>query len=276
MEDLDFLLNYTEDLKIEIEKLPFERDDIRIVYFTYYFDVVYNLYISKSMRELSSQISRRNISITKELLEQSDKHIQRLIEAADLEVLIKSFNNNINRSFFLDAFSSFEVCLNVLVEAIISPDEIDHVLRYSLNEVSQILKMADLSDSAQKKLEKLLVKNHVTHVPYIRKIELLFKYAGKRYDGDVKNDREFLNFLSKLRNTIHTQWVYFGKDYDYLFKDNAHFIFKNGKQVIWTSPYDDGGAMLFIDIFDRLKEIWKKFIFGISFENPIPIYDEGV
>ena len=275
MEDLDFLLKYSEDLKVEIDKLPFHRDDIRTIYFTFYYDLVYNLYISKSLYELSLYISKGGIMFPESILE-FEKHIQRLIEISKFEVLTRSFNNNINRSFFFDAFSSFEVCLNVFCGSIFKADEIDHLLKHSLNEVDHILKNIEVNESIQGKLNKLLLKTHLTHVPFIRKIETLFKYCKSEYHGNINDDREFLIFLSKLRNTIHTQWVYFGNSYEYFYDQDTHFVFQNGKQVVWTNPYDDGGARLFVKMFDRLKGIWKNFIFGISFDNFIPFYDENV
>ena len=101
---------------------------------------------------------------------------------------------------------------------------------------------------------------------------MLFKYCNE-YPGSKDEDRDFLNFLSKFRNTIHANFVYFGKDYEYFFENEAHFIFENSKQVIWTNPYNDDGSILMIYILDKLKKIWKKLINGISFDKLIEFYE---
>lgn len=47
---------------------------------------------------------------------------------------------------------------------------------------------------------------------------------------------------------MHSNFIYFGQDYEYRF-GQAHFLFKNNKQVVWSDPFDENdihGVKLYI------------------------------
>lgn len=275
MDDLDSLLAYTDDIKSEINNLPFHEDDVRKIYLSFYYDLVYNLYIGKSMYMLSSYILNGKIIFSSESKD-FDKHAPRLIKVTRFDTLTRSYYNNLNRRFFTDCFSNFEVCITIFCNALVNEEEGSNLLSHSFNEVMKILKSTSIDEETERKLSKLLIKNHLTHVPFVRKLDFLFKLCKKNYSGLIQDDREFLNFISKFRNTIHANWVYFGTDYEYFFNNGAHFIFENAKQVVWSNPYEDNGSMLLIDMSRYLNDIWRNLISGITHENLIEFYEADI
>jgi hypothetical protein len=227
------------------------------------------------MYKLSSYILGGGLVFSSDIKD-FDSHNQRLIEISRFDALKRSYSNNLNRGFFIWSFSNFEVCVTIFCNAVLSDEKIEHLLNHSLNEITAILKNIPIDEKILLNLNKNLRKSHLTHVPLIRKIDMLLKACGNQYFGDKNDDREFLVFLSRFRNTVHSNWVYFGKDYEYFLFNGAHFIFRNGMQTVWSNPYNDDGTRIFIDIFDCVKEIWRKLISNISHDGLIEFYQGDI
>jgi len=269
MEDVDFLLNWTEDLKKEIKDLKFERDDIRKDFFKLFYDSTYSYYLGYVSYALSSSIIKGNVAF-KENLSSFKVHLDRLIEISQLPVLTKSYKNSLNRNLNIETWSIFELCVTTFCGALCDADELNKLLSYNFNDTQKILKESTIDDANLEKLKQKLIVEHLTHVPIQRKVDFLFKKAPNYY-RDSKKDREFLVFYGKLRNTIHSNYIYHGKNYEYKFGE-AHFLFDKEKLVKWTDPFAPS-PKLYIYLSTQLKEIWKTLALSIKHEEKIEYPD---
>jgi hypothetical protein len=265
MNETDFILKWTEDLKSEISRLEFSEDDIRKNFFGLLHDATYSYYLGYVSYNISLFINQGQIGYDANI-SYYKTHFDRLAEISKLPILKKDHLNSLNRSLNIDSWSIFELCTTTFCFSLCDQAEMEKLLSHQYAEVAKILKNNHLNTEEIDKLKKQLIKEHLTHVPINRKTDFLFKKAVNYY-RDVKKDKEFLIFFGKLRNTIHTNYIYYGKDYEYKF-GNAHFKFENGMLVKWIDPFEPS-PKLFFYLVGELKEIWKTLITVIKFENTI-------
>ncbi|TWJ03338.1 hypothetical protein JN11_00876 [Mucilaginibacter frigoritolerans] len=269
MEDVDTLLKWTDDLKKEISQLSFQENDIRRDFYGLLFDVTYNSYISFAGQKLFESIKDGDV-ILSDKLSISDKHVERLMEASIFPIRSRSQRNYLNRHLLIDAWSNFELCTTFFVEAICKDDELENLLGHHFRDIYKCISKSNLNENERENLLKLTRKTHLTHVPITRKTDFLFKRAINYY-RDAQKDKEFLIFLGRFRNTIHTNFIYYGKDFEYRF-GHAHFKFENSKLVKWIDPFEPSPKLYFY-LLGQLKDIWTVFVNAINHDSLIPYPD---
>lgn len=275
MNETDFILKWTEDLKSEISTLNFQENDMRKDFFGLLHDVSFCYYLGYISYNISKFINQGQVEI-KEKVSNYQVHIDRLAEISNHPLLSAGHFNSLNRNLIIDSWSAFELCITTFSSALCEPLELEKLLSHQYSEIIRILRHTNISENELKKLKKHLIKEHMTHVPINRKIDLLFIKA-ENYYRDKKKDKEFLLFYGKLRNTMHTNFIYYGNYYEYKF-GNAHFKFENGKLVKWIDPFRPKiGSLppyvespkLYFYLLGELKEIWKTLITSTKFEDVI-------
>ncbi|MDB5091195.1 MAG: hypothetical protein JWR09_5189 [Mucilaginibacter sp.] len=269
MQDADLLLEWTDKLKAEIGDLPFNKDDIRLDFFGMVYDAAYNYYRGFIGFKLSQFIKDGQIAFGNQLSE-FDKHVKRLMETSMYPMLTKSQMNYLNRHLLIDAWSTFELCTTTFVNAICTDDERDKMLNHHYRDICKNTTKSQISEEDDHKLFSLTNKSHLTHVPITRKTDFLFNKAANYY-RDAKQDKEFLIFLGKWRNTMHTNYIYYGKHYEYYYGD-VHFIFENEKIVKWYDPFEPSPKLYFY-LIGNLKDIWVVLINSIKYDEIIPYPD---
>lgn len=267
--EADFLLEWTESLKVEINELPFKENDIRKDFFGLLYDIGYSFYRCYLLLDFAHFINQKQIAFH-EAIEGYDKHVDRLRETTMHPTLLQGHTNSLNRNLLISAWSNFELCTTVLCDAIASEEEREKLLSHQYRDTLKALKNSTIDENDREKLKKVAMKHHLTHVPIVRKTDFLFTKAN-HYGGNLEQDKEFLKFLGKLRNTVHTNFIYYGKDYEYKF-GQAHFVFRDQQLVVWADPFD-GTPRLFFHFMTRLKEIWKSIITAINHPDLIPYPD---
>lgn len=185
-------------------------------------------------------------------------------------LLAKSQMNYFNRNLLIDTWSTFELCVTIFSGALCSEKEYQKMLTHHYRDICKTLANTQINEIDAERLFELTKKNHLTHVPITRKTDFLFTKASNYY-RDVNKDKDFLIFLGKWRNTMHTNFIYYGKNYEYRFGD-AHFIFENGKILKWIDPFEPSPKLYFY-LVGNLKDIWATLIASIKYEDLIPYPD---
>lgn len=265
MKESNFILQWTEDIKTEINGLPFDSDDIRKDYFGLLYDIAYSYYRGYILLDFADFINKGKILFDQSIYSYKT-HVDRVAETPKHPVLTAGYFNSLNRNLLIGAWSNFELCVTTLCAAISDNNELEKMLTFQFRDTVKQLKNSDIDPRDLEKLKKLTIKEHLTHVPINRKSDFLFKKA-KHYSRDLSEDKEFLKFMGKFRNTIHTNFIYYGKDYEYRF-GQAHFVFKDKKIVKWADPFK-GTPRLFFHLMTFLKEIWKEIILTIDHKEII-------
>jgi hypothetical protein len=262
MTDNDYILKWTEELKAEIKLSEFANQDIRKDFLKLIYDNAYSYYRASIVFDLANFIIRGKILFNNELSFYIE-HFKRFADTANKELLQRAHLHYLNRSLLFDCWSAFELCVTTFCSGIVSTEKLEKLLSYQYNDVIKELRVTSLEPAVLQRLQKLLKKEHLTHVPIVRKTDFLFS-STKNYPRNKEADKAFLIFYGKFRNTTHTNFIYYGKDYEYYF-NGIHFIFQDSKIVKWN----DQSFKTFFQLVTELKEIWKALSSSIDFKEVI-------
>lgn len=270
--ELNFMQKWIDDLKITIAKLEFEEEDIRKDYFYTSHTNVNHYYLAYMNIVNSFMIKNKHYVIDKSLERKFGSHLDRLSNLSRDQTHCDAHFNTINQRVFVMAWSLFELSISTFYKAIVDDKELE---RQNNELYKNVLKNATIKEGAEEKLKKLLLKTSLHEIPIGRKYNYLFKIV-RGYSRNIKKDKEFLIFFGKMRNTIHSNFIYYGSDFTYRFGD-AEFLFKNEKQVTWSDPFRDGKLIpsveLYFHLIGQLNEIVHALFKYIKFDSKIPYPD---
>lgn len=173
--------------------------------------------------------------------------------------------NILNSFLIINSWSNFELFITLFCLCVLDSNEIDELQNLDYTRVKKIFKDFSICPEAEEKLTKLK-KNHIAHVPINNKFGKVLKKVNPYPEGrNIKDDKEFLEFFGKLRNCIHSNYIYYGlKDYDFTY-NNETFSFKPGK-LVSQSTYTE---RTIFDLTVNLKEIFFVFAENIPFDKEI-------
>ncbi|MDR6373038.1 hypothetical protein J2795_004226 [Chryseobacterium bernardetii] len=264
---LDQLLDYTDSIKVQIKKLDYHKDDVRHGFFGLYYSSIYDYYIGNVFFQVAKYIARGQIQFAENIYG-FRVHAQRLYEVQKYPLLVQGYNGNLNRNILLNVWTSFETSVSLIFEKIITEDDI---LKIILKLNTKIVKaIENINDIDKEIIIDTLVKT--SFIPINRKFNYIIQYKKENYLGDLEDERNFLDFVIKLRNCIiHSNGVYYGKDFYYRFNDEE-FLFKN-KEILIQRGSDRGDVYLKISI--KLKEIFENLIHCVKDIKYIEYPDDG-
>lgn len=263
MENLDFLLNQILETNTLASNIPFDLADIRRSYFGFHESLLRNYYRGFCYVAIDADIKAGNIILGEN--SQFFKHIFDKKKSPNFHE--QSYLHNLNRRVYLDSWSNFETCITVLVNGLISDNERKNLLNYKVSGIIAALKKSDVNVTKDQ-IKDQFIEDHLTHVPIVRKLDILYKKLEKGYSRNIQDDREFLKFFGKLRNTMHSNFIYYGNSYEYRF-GHAHFIFENEQIVKWLDPFE-GTPKLQVYLVNNLMKIWREIISKIKHPEIIP------
>lgn len=263
LENSDFIVNWVEALQTEMDEIPFVEDDIRMDFFGMLKDTAYCYYRSYLLYEVSELINNGQLDFG-QLKE--NNHIKAIEALSKNSISNLSHFNSLNRNFLIDAWSTFEICVNTFCLGICDQKQIESLLSWKFRDIKKVLPKEKISEHELEKLSSKLVAGHLTHVPIVRKTDVLFKKVSG-YSRDIEKDKEFLLFFGRIRNTMHSNFIYHGKSFDYQF-GHALFKFEDGEMVKWSDPFESTPKLYFY-LVGNLKSIWKAIIEAIKFDEMI-------
>tara|TARA_R110002020_G_scaffold433490_1_gene643568 strand:- start:304 stop:1119 length:816 start_codon:yes stop_codon:yes gene_type:complete len=263
LKNSDFILDWTDKLKSEMNEIPFVEDDIRKDFFGMLTDTAYCYYRSYLLYEISDLINSGKLDFGEF---KDNIHVKAIEALSKNSKSNQSHFNSLNRNFIIDAWSTFEICVNTFCKEICNENEIEHLLNWKFRDVKKVLPKEKLNDNELEKLSSKLGAGHLTHVPIVRKTDIIFKKVNG-YSRDIEEDKKFLLFFGRFRNTMHSNFIYYGKSFDYKF-GHALFKFEDGDMVKWYDPFESTPKLYFY-LVGNLKNIWKAMIEAIKFDGMI-------
>lgn len=267
MKSSDFISDWIKNLRLEAGSLTLQEDDVRLSFFALINDIAHCYYRNYLLVEISTLINQKKIRYDSI---KDNKHLKIIEALIKNERSYASHFNSMNRQLLVDSWSTFELCLNTFSEAILDKQAINKLLNSRFRDIINKEIKDTLSDEIIEKFRMTLAYDNLTHVSITRKIDAIFKMT-KGYRRDVKNDKAFLLFYLKFRNSMHGNYIYRGNDFRYEFGD-AKFEFADGKQIIWNDPFH-GTPELFFYLMGNLASIWKEIISANPFEGGIDYPD---
>lgn len=263
MKNSDFIIEWVKDLKQEMQQLQFKEDDVRLDFFGLINDSAYCYYRSYLLFEISALTNQQKLDFGPL---KNNEHIKAIEALSKKSMSNVSHFNSLNRNLILDVWSTFEICINTFCDGIIDKKEKEKLLDWKYRDIIKSLPKNKFTDLQLEKLKSKLQTKHLTHVPIVRKTDFIFKQVVG-YSRNIEEDKEFLSFFGQLRNTMHSNYIYYGKSFEYSF-GNAKFKFEDGKTVKWYDPFNPTPKLYFY-LMGNLKNIWKALIISIKFDSVI-------
>ena len=250
-------------------------DDIRADFFGMLYDHLNNYYKGYLTAELARNFQNKNLLASPEFSQANAHHLKAFIEIDTVKLFNTSFISNLNRRFIIDTWSTFELSINLVAVAVLDKATIDSLLDFETRDILEILKKDKFEPILSlEKLKKRFDRESLTHIPINRKYHKILESIKNCYKRNAKADEEFLIFYGKLRNTMHFNFIYYGKDYDYTFKGNL-FKFRDGKITLYQNKFDPA-TDLYFSLFNEIKEIFYNITCCINPANPILYPDTGI
>ena len=162
---------------------------------------------------------------------------------------LKGYVSYHNRNLIISSWSIFELLITTLCDFILDEKTKEELLSHDLSEIKKAFNIEGVGSA-----DKKFIKKHLAHVPIPRKCDAIYKQIHTNYSRKAKEDKRFLRFAGDFRNTIHSNFIYYGSlnnKYDF---DDVEFIFEKNK-VVRYSDSDEIGPTLYIKLIARLKDI---------------------
>ena len=243
-------INKTQAVGFELLKNGMNPKDVRFSFYEL-FQNLYNFYYRIYLNQDSRSFKEASDKIYKNIQGQDDK--------SDKLNMIANANSNL----IISTWSIFELCISQICKALLDKDSISKLLKSNYNRIMKVLK-----DSVELGIKDKLLKNHQTkfieHVSINLKMDKIFSLM--KYEN-YKRDKEFLLFYGKLRNSIHSNYVYYGNPYKYNFKDHE-FIFTPNRPIK-QKPINWEQDLTIFYLTVELKEVYSRIINNFNYQELI-------
>jgi len=268
-------IKYTDkeiDNLIKLSKrLTYTDYDIRKDHYLYSIDIL------KSYQRGVTTFEISKLSIEEKLSERTKddilrKYINEYGQISTVEKINFSHRNQINRSLIIDTWSLFEFSVTTICNSVLSSPELDSLYNERYEEIIKLIGQQAITIEVREKLKKKFTEKHLTHVPITRKCDKLFKYCSS-YNRNINDDKKFLQFYGKLRNTMHSAYIYYGNNFEYVF-DDIWTVFENGKPVYHRQPV---GLKFDFDLAIELSKVFTSIVTSIDYSGKItyPTMDDS-
>lgn len=261
----EYVLEKIKSLGEEIEAQNYHKDDVR----NYFYGMLQTTLVSYArgylFLELSRNVKNNELLFPKDLISfrQYD-----LIKKTALEFKNEvSYLSHHHQNLLIGSWSIFELLITILCESLLETNIKQTLLTHKFDDVVKKLKIPDDPEIRAKFSEKKL-----THVPITRKYSELFKLFKGKYSRNESTDKQFLEFYRDLRNTIHTNYIFFGSaPKEFKFKEITFNFVPN--EVIKYGDPAPLSPKLYIELIIELKDITTAILESINHKELIPYPD---
>ncbi len=232
----------------------FGSNDIRSSFIDGYFEILKNYYFGYfQFDEIDT------LNIYQEIYQDYN------IVQDDLEPHIQNQKQGHNINLIVNCWSNFELFITLFCYSVLPENQVTELLELDYRKIKKIISEYSTKPGTESKLKKL-IKNHLSHVSNNRKygkiLKLISSYPEER---DKSFDIEFLDFFSRLRNCMHSNFIYYGaKDKEFRFQ-GERFRFEYQKPVS-QNPWRE---ITTFELTLYLKQIFQLIVEDISHDGLI-------
>lgn len=187
---------------------------------------------------------------------------------AEIPVQLQTNRNALNSFFIVQSWANFELLITLMSEQVFDEDRKLELFSKEYDRVLSVLKENAPTDEEKHQL-KFLIKSHMAHVPMSVKCGALLKHISNYPTGRSKPaDLEFLNFYGRVRNCVHSNYIYFGNG-------ESEFDFQGDLfRFVPNHPISQQRADSFLKMSIELRHLAQALIESIPFANEI--YDPSI
>lgn len=226
-DELDQILKELEQLHKLRKNCKYNHSDVRCAFLDRMFGILDNYYKSLSLMVYLSHKDPEHKTFPYERLR---LHLLNLEKIGLDQDGFDSYYHLVQRTVLIDSWSCFEDSLSIVADAVLPVTVLDEYKNERFEAAMKILNGISIPEKTIEKLKSLLEEKHL---PVVKKSNKLFKEYKSKYQGKLKDDQELLDFYRVYRNTLHSNFIYHGKNFDFNF---------NGKTIKFVdkdSVYDN-------------------------------------
>ncbi len=262
---LDRIHNLIVAIEDRAKRTSYPENDLRKTFFLKIVECLNSFYYGNLAVEMAALTKEGKLRMPSDSTPEDLKHPNLLISLSK-RPWIGSFKSSLNRHLLVDTWTAFEICVTGIIHNLFTPDHSVLMQQYQYNDVVRILRKnsTPIDETVLEKLSKTLIQSHV---PINRKIDTIFKKIRNDYSRDVKEDKAFLGFYGKFRNSMHNNFIYSGTDYQYEWR-GVKFQFWNNK-ILWFSCPEGEFPLLMLFLVDELTVIYEAIAQAIQYSGTI-------
>lgn len=243
-------IDKTQSIAIELIKNGIDQKDVRVAFF----ELFQNLYIV---------LYRVYSYIDSEQFKKDSEQIYFYIQGKDDKKDKINLIANLNYNLIIDTWSTFELCISQICKKILPPESNDKLLKSNFNRTMKIIKTGLSSELIEDLLLNQKLK-YIEHVSINLKTDQIFNIA--QYQA-FQLDKKFLLFYGKCRNSIHSNYVYYGKPFSFKFK-GVTFTFEPEKPIK-QEPVNWEQDLSIFYLTVELREIYFRIISNFKYDGLI-------
>lgn len=227
LEQKDAMNDLLERLNLNMKSFEgFGKGDIRHDYFEFMYNLImdYNYNTKNFFLRFFTECAENRT--TEDLNTLTEEDLTREFEPKIFRYM--SITRNLQRSLIVEAWSMFEFAITTIFEQHCR-EEKDSLRKKKYSKLFKKILKRYFSENIDEAVEKLTDELD-PFIPTMIKVRKIFKKHGKEYK-ERDEDFEFLEFFGRLRNGIHNNFLYKGKNIkDVEFEGNV-FKFQDGEFI---------------------------------------------
>lgn len=248
-EFLNKTLNVIKSVEGNASSLGLQKGDIRSGFFLKVIRCINSFYFNYTVLLTTLLISTvKRLELPPGVNPEYHQHINNLIACLSQDKWRDNYKRNTNRNLIVDVWTNFEFCISAILRHLVEENELS-VKTKAVRVLENNLMKRGKHSTIKTKIDALYT---IVHYPSIRRVEA---------------DKEFLLFFAKIRNSMHNNFIYYGEDYEYVFK-NTRVVFRNDKHL-WFSASLDEIRFFLLDMVVELTSIFKVIITHISCSHAV-------
>lgn len=236
----------------QLEK-GFNQNDVRVAFFEILYDTYKNLYRVLVYSE-SKQFEIDSLNLNTGL----NRDIERF-----------NWKSYFHYCFIIKCWSNFESCINQICKEkeVLNIDIFVKLKETEYLRIIEELRTLEIPEDVNNNLYIRFYRENIEQVSINLKTDQIYKTLKNKFidTAQIKSDKKYLEFYGRLRNSIHSNYVYYGNNFDFNFK-GMKFQFENGKPFK-QDPISD---LTFFHLSIELRNIYHRIIDHISCNNLIP------
>jgi hypothetical protein len=267
--------NYVLDTIVKaLEELnEFGERDIRYDYF----DLMHSLILNYS-QNIKNFFLRLFYQFEKDKTEEDLNKITENEFAGKFEPTVNSFRSlktNLERGLIIESWSIFEYAITTIFENVFKNAGQSMAREMNKKEFKKILKkiFVDTENSVLDSTSDELANTLDFHIPTIYKIDKIAKHFSSDYP-EKKKDIEFIRFYNRLRNGIHNNFIYKGKDCDDFEFDGNIYRFKDGEPILEDVKSQFDNVSLARELYLVILRFFKSITVTDIIKNPSPTMED--
>ncbi len=266
-------LELLKSLERHAEHLPYSRDDLRTAFFLKVVECLNAFFFAHLSVDLASRIDAGQIKLALQPGHVRPENLEKIL-CLDRPPWRANYAASVNRHLLVDTWAAFEACNAGIAYEVLSRAEVEKMQLATFHEVCKVLARSGVALDSDAE-DRLRQKLRTRHIPIPRMFAAIVKSGSRQYGRDRRRDMAFLDLYGRLRNSMHSNFVYHGQARNLVWR-GTEFRFEDGRFPRFSCS-EDAFPYLLLDMVDELTQVFDSAVSVVDHNEVIrdPIEEPG-